>query len=67
MTARLLVDDSRCIGAGHCARLAPEVFDQDQDTGTVLLTGDVPDADDAVDAAVALCPSGAIRWSTTYS
>jgi ferredoxin len=63
MTVRLLVDDSRCIGAGHCARLAPDVFDQDQDTGTVVLTGDLTDADGAADAAVGLCPSGAIRWS----
>jgi ferredoxin len=42
---------------------APAVFDQDDDEGlVVLLTSDVEEPDaDAVRAAVARCPSGALR------
>jgi ferredoxin len=33
----IAVDVARCCGAGHCVRLAPEVFDQDARDGTVML------------------------------
>jgi ferredoxin len=45
-----------------CALTAPELFDQSEDEGTVLvLRREVPaDKEDAVRRAVNLCPSGAI-------
>ncbi|MDG4762636.1 ferredoxin [Solwaraspora sp. WMMD406] len=62
----LLVDAQRCVGAGHCARLAPGLFDQDSQTGVVVWRGGEVDrsSDDELREVVALCPSGALRWST---
>jgi len=60
----LAVGSALCIGAGHCARLAPETFDQDVDTGTVLLVGEARQGDEAVERVVGLCPSGTVRWTT---
>ncbi|MFV2085517.1 ferredoxin [Micromonospora sp. LOL_021] len=62
--ADLVVDPDRCVGAGHCVRLAPELFDQDPVTGVVVGRGGAADPldGDALREAVALCPSGALRW-----
>ena len=59
---RIGTDRSRCIGAGMCALTAPEVFDQDTDDGTVLVSDAAPvgAAAEAARRAVRLCPSGAI-------
>jgi ferredoxin len=56
------VDRERCIGAGMCVLTAPEVFDQDEEDGrVVLLVTDPPEElQDAVRQAERLCPSGAI-------
>lgn len=58
----LHVDRERCIGAGMCVLTAPEVFDQDEDDGLVLLleTPPAPGHEDAVQEATKACPSGAI-------
>ncbi|MEV5555852.1 ferredoxin [Nonomuraea wenchangensis] len=58
-------DTTVCIGAGMCALTAPELFDQSEDEGTVLvLRREVPaEQEDAVRRAVNLCPSGAISAS----
>ncbi|MEU6730573.1 ferredoxin [Nonomuraea wenchangensis] len=55
-------DTTVCIGAGMCALTAPELFDQSEDEGTVLvLRREVPaEMEDTVRRAVNLCPSGAI-------
>ncbi|MED7925511.1 ferredoxin [Nonomuraea sp. LP-02] len=55
-------DTTVCIGAGMCALTAPELFDQSEDEGTVLvLRREVPaEMEDVVRRAVTLCPSGAI-------
>ncbi|MET7326995.1 ferredoxin [Nonomuraea sp. NPDC005650] len=55
-------DTTVCIGAGMCALTVPEVFDQSEDEGTVVLLQQVPPAEleDGVRRAVTLCPSGAI-------
>ncbi|WP_214326519.1 ferredoxin [Nonomuraea sediminis] len=55
-------DTSVCIGAGMCALTVPEVFDQSEDEGTVLVLQPNPpqDKEAAVRRAVTLCPSGAI-------
>jgi ferredoxin len=56
------VDPTVCIGAGHCALRAPAVFDQSQHDGTVIVLDTQPDTEHQADvqAAVELCPSGAI-------
>jgi ferredoxin len=52
-----------CIGSGNCVFAAPQVFDQDDDEGlVVVLTAEVgPQDAGAVRDAVAHCPSGALR------
>ncbi|NRQ37663.1 ferredoxin [Nonomuraea sp. NN258] len=58
-------DTSVCIGAGMCALTVPEVFDQSEDEGLVVLLQKTPPegAEDAVRRAVTLCPSGALSVS----
>jgi ferredoxin len=60
---RVVVDVERCRGAGLCALTAPEVFDQDEEDGTVVVLVDEPPAElhEAVDAAARLCPNSVIR------
>jgi ferredoxin len=61
---RVVVDVGRCRGAGLCALTAPDVFDQD---GTVLLLEAEPPRahQEAVVAAVALCPNAVISLEET--
>ncbi|WP_327596469.1 ferredoxin [Streptomyces chartreusis] len=61
-SAQVSVDRGRCIGAGMCALTAPEVFDQDEDDGRVLLLQTEPTAAHRAAARMAagVCPSGAI-------
>jgi ferredoxin len=55
-------DTGVCIGAGMCVLTAPEVFDQSEDDGTVVLLDPDPPASSeaAVRRAVQMCPSGAL-------
>jgi ferredoxin len=64
---RVAADRDVCIGSGNCVLTAPAVFDQDDGEGlVVVLTPDVTPQDaDAVRAAVARCPSGALRLLDT--
>ncbi|WP_033220540.1 ferredoxin [Kitasatospora phosalacinea] len=57
------VDADRCCGAGQCVLAAPEVFDQRDEDGTVVLLDASPPAAlvREVADAVAACPGGAIR------
>lgn len=59
---RVQADRTVCVGAGMCALTAPEVFDQDDEDGRVVLLTPVPSADQhgQVAEAVELCPSGAL-------
>ncbi|MFI6319276.1 ferredoxin [Nonomuraea sp. NPDC050556] len=59
---KIKADTTVCIGAGMCALTVPEVFDQSEEEGTVVvLVNPVPeDREAAVRRAVQLCPSGAI-------
>ncbi|MEU8346250.1 ferredoxin [Actinomadura meyerae] len=58
----LVLDRAECIGAGQCVLHAPELFDQDDDAGLVVLRRDIAERDlDAVRTAVEACPSGALR------
>ncbi|MER6274633.1 ferredoxin [Streptomyces sp900105755] len=59
---KVIVDQNKCVASGQCVLSAPEVFDQREEDGiVVLLTDKPPDglADD-VRQAVALCPAQAI-------
>ncbi|MPY59966.1 ferredoxin [Streptomyces spongiae] len=59
---KVSVDEDKCCGAGQCVMLAPEVFDQREDDGIVLLLDaePAPDQHATVREAAAMCPSGAI-------
>lgn len=58
---RIEADREVCTSAGMCALTAPEWFDQDEDDGRVIVLDRVGEPDAAVEDAVDLCPSGAIR------
>ena len=60
---KIIVDRGKCVGAGQCVRVAPEVFDQDEKEGLVMLVDAAPPAALAgyVRKAALLCPAQAIR------
>ncbi|MFH8886776.1 MULTISPECIES: ferredoxin [Streptomyces] len=59
---RVTADRDLCCSAGRCAVTAPDLFDQDDTDGRVLLLcPDVPPGrEEAAREAVDLCPSGAL-------
>lgn len=59
---RVIADKARCTSAGNCARVAPDLFDQQEDDGLVIvLQAEVPPAlHDAALEAETLCPAAAI-------
>jgi ferredoxin len=60
---RIVVDVERCRGAGQCALTAPEVFDQDEEDGTVIVLDNEPPPKlhHTVRMAPQLCPNSVIR------
>jgi len=60
---RIEADPEVCMSSGTCALSAPDLFDQSDEDGTVvLLSADVPDDRlDAVRTVVRRCPSGALQ------
>lgn len=60
---RVSVDEEMCCGSGNCAVTAPQVFDQNEDDGLVVLLQPDPPVSQAgpVRAAAAGCPTGAIQ------
>ncbi|MER7520328.1 ferredoxin [Streptomyces sp. NPDC126499] len=56
------VDRHRCLGAGMCVLTAPQVFDQDEHEGLVVLLDGrpAPDHRAAVRLAAAVCPAAAL-------
>ena len=61
----VVVARETCVGAGQCALVAPDVFDQDDDGIVLLLQPDPEGPDlDATTKAVRLCPARAISLST---
>ncbi|MBF8184996.1 ferredoxin [Nonomuraea sp. K274] len=59
---KVTVDRDKCCGAGQCVLLAPDVFDQDEDDGIVLLLDPSPaqERHAIVREAASVCPTGAI-------
>jgi ferredoxin len=60
---KVVVDQDKCIGSGQCVMLAPDVFDQrDEDGIVLLLQADPPAAlHDSVREAARVCPALAIE------
>ncbi|CAM5342651.1 Ferredoxin OS=Streptomyces glaucescens OX=1907 GN=SGLAU_30780 PE=4 SV=1 [Streptomyces glaucescens] len=59
---RIIVDQDKCCGSGGCVLAAPDVFDQRDEDGVVVLLTPEPAQDQfrAVQGAAASCPSSAI-------
>jgi ferredoxin len=59
---QIAVDAEKCCGAGQCVLVAPEVFDQRDDDGIVVLLDPEPPAaqHDLAGRAAAVCPAAAI-------
>lgn len=56
------VNESACVGAGQCALIAGDLFDQDDDGIVFLLKSEIDSSDEAVARrAATLCPSRAIK------
>ncbi|MFD0524482.1 ferredoxin [Paractinoplanes durhamensis] len=60
---RIEFDEPRCVAAGQCAMVAPELFDQRDDDGVAIVLNASPGPDQQDDAreAAAVCPAAAIR------
>ena len=60
---KVIVDQNICASSGNCVMNAPEVFDQRDDDGVVILLNESPSAEDAEGArrAAAACPALAIH------
>jgi ferredoxin len=59
---RVHADRDRCVSSGQCVMNVPDVFDQDEDEGMVVLKTGTPPPELAEDVrrAVTLCPAMAI-------
>ncbi|MFC1408919.1 ferredoxin [Streptacidiphilus sp. N1-12] len=59
---RVSVDTDRCCSSGQCVAAVPEVFDQDEDEGLVLLLDAEPPVQRqaSVRLAAGICPGRAI-------
>jgi len=62
MSMRVSVEEDRCCGSGQCVLLAPDVFDQREDDGTVVLLDPAPPEvlHEDVRESAAVCPGAAI-------
>jgi ferredoxin len=59
---KVIVEEDKCCGAGTCVLIAPDVFDQRDEDGIVMLLDETPGPElhDAVREAVSVCPAAAI-------
>jgi ferredoxin len=60
---KVSVELDKCIGAGQCVFNAPEVFDQDDDSGiaVVLHESPAPELRASARLAMLVCPAAAIH------
>jgi ferredoxin len=60
---RITIDEEKCCAAGQCVLSAPDVFDQRDEDGIVVLLDDAPAEDlrAAVEEAAELCPAAVIH------
>jgi ferredoxin len=60
---RVEVDAPKCVGSGQCVMIAPDVFDQREEDGIVVLLDERPPSElhaDVRESAV-VCPAAVIR------
>ena len=59
---KVTVDQDKCVAAGQCVLLAPDVFDQRDSDGVVVLLQEFPPSElhDDVRQAAQVCPAWAI-------
>ncbi|MEO6084547.1 MAG: ferredoxin [Umezawaea sp.] len=64
---KIVVDEDKCCGAGSCVLLAPDVFDQRDEDGVVVLLDAEPaeHLHTAVREAAVVCPAAAITLAGT--
>lgn len=64
---KIHIDEHKCVGAGQCVMASPEVFDQREDDGIVILLQQQPPdtLTPSVRKAAKLCPALAIRLEET--
>jgi len=62
---RVTVDVGKCVAAGQCVVIAPEVFDQREEDGVVVLLTETPAPalHEAAREAALVCPAAAIALS----
>jgi ferredoxin len=60
---RVEVDVEKCVASGQCVLIAPEVFDQRDEDGLVVLLDETPAPEhhDRVRESAMVCPAAAIR------
>lgn len=60
---RITLDEEKCVAVGVCALAAPDVFDQREEDGVVVLLDPEPGPEqyEAVQEAVIRCPAAVIR------
>jgi ferredoxin len=58
----VVADQDRCVAGGQCVMAAPDVFDQEEEDGTVIVLepDPGPDQENSVNRAARLCPANAI-------
>lgn len=58
----IVVDEEKCCAGGQCVLAAPEVFDQRDEDGVVVLLDahPAPELHEGVREAVLICPAAAI-------
>ena len=64
MALKLEIVHERCQGAGLCALTAPELFDQDDEAGLIVVldgSPESPEQQDAARRASTLCPNSVIQ------
>ena len=63
MTIRVTIERSKCIAAGQCVLKSPDVFDQSEEDGIVILLKENPPDElaESVRTAARLCPVEAIK------
>lgn len=60
---RVSVEEDKCVAAGQCVLMAPDVFDQREEDGVVVLLDDAPGSEheDGTRDAAMVCPAAAIH------
>ena len=59
---KIVADTGKCVGAGQCVRVAPDLFDQGEEDGVVVVLDAEPGGEllPRVGEAVDLCPAQAL-------